>query len=99
MAEDREAKKDELRKQLALVNVNIQNAVNNLNNGKVVSPTAIEEMYSQRAKVQAEIKKLDEGPEEREGVDLSPSNPEPEVQEYGIPSHLRIPRRFFFQRQ
>jgi hypothetical protein len=48
MAEDRDTKKDELKKQHALVNVNIQNAINQLNNGKVVSPGAIEEMCSQR---------------------------------------------------
>jgi hypothetical protein len=95
MAEDPEAKKDQLKKQLALVGVNITNAINQLNNGKVVSPGAIEEMYSQRAKLQAEIKRLEEGSEEREGADPSPlaHSPEPEVEEYGIPSHLRIARR------
>jgi hypothetical protein len=48
MAEDRDMKKDELKKQLALVNVNIQNAINQLNNGKVVSPGAIEKISLRR---------------------------------------------------
>jgi hypothetical protein len=97
MAEDREAKKEQLRKQLALVGVNIQNAVNQLNNGKVVSPSVIDEMYAQRTKIQAELKKLDEEPAEDADISESASPtfhiPPPESVEYGIPSHLRIPRR------
>lgn len=98
--EEKETKRrkeiEDLKKQRILVSTSLQNAVNQLNDGKVVSAAVIEDLYLRKAAIEKALAKLEGREEDPPPAPLSMPEGENgvEEEEVGIPERLRIKRHY-----
>jgi hypothetical protein len=78
---------DERKKQVGLIQISVNNAVKQLNDGKVVQAAIIDDLFSRKERLQAEIQALESG-------ETVPAPAAPVESGIGIPQHLRISRSY-----
>ena len=102
MSESREQKIETVKQKLALVETSIANAKNKAAAGHVINPGVVSGLFTERAQLQTELKKLESSPEADTKASSSQSAPlvattggadTPSDEKFGIPEELRIPRR------
>jgi hypothetical protein len=92
--EDREDKIARLKKRLTLVNVSLQNATNQLQGGKVIAGSVIDDLYTQHEQLRGQIARLESGEEQAAAPPGPPErSPARDEEEFGIPDRLRVRRR------
>jgi hypothetical protein len=91
--EDIEQKKELIKKKLTLINISLQNAAAKLKEGKVIAAAAIDDLYTKRAQLTAELKRLEQGIID-EPATADSADEIDETQEVGIPIELRIKRHY-----